>query len=298
MLGLEVDFNSTIPRSNRYLIIDSDRRIILDIYMGKLFRSRDILLLGLANLLDAAEEIKDPLRIMSTSYKSMYGWIPKQYQKHNFHQLISRSFKTQLIEKVEENGEIYIRIASNGKKLIQRDFPMLALQGKSWDGKWRIIMFDVEEVNKKVRERLRDKLKELGFGMLQKSVFISPHDIARDFAEFAESSGIRDYLYILETNKLIVGDTKEFANKIWKIQELNEKYKEILDEIEGIKNGHMISSSDRTKKSDIRIDESIRAVRNKWLMIVAQDPFLPKILLPKPWYGESAGKLVRGLVVA
>lgn len=279
------------------MTIDSDRRIILYIYMGKLFRSRDILLLGLANLLDAAEEIKDPLGIMSSSYKNMYGWIPKQYQKHNFYQLISRSFRTQLIEKVEKNGEIYIRIASNGKKLIQRDFPMLLLQNKTWDGNWRIVMFDIEEVNKKVRERLRNKLKELGFGMLQKSVFISPHDIIKDFIEFAEASGIKDYLYILETHKLIVGDEKEFADKIWKLEELNEQYREIIDEIEKIKNRHMISNGDRTEKSYIQVDKNIPTVKNKWLMIAAQDPFLPKMLLPKPWYGDEAGKLVRGLGV-
>lgn len=266
--------------------------------MGKLFRSRDILLLGLANLLDAAEEIKDPLRIMSSSYKSMYGWIPKQYQKHNFYQLISRSFKTQLIEKVERDGEVYIRITSNGRKLIQRDFPMLLLQNKKWDGKWRIVMFDVDEANKKLRERLRSKLKELGFGMLQKSVFISPHDIVKDFLEFAESSGIKDYLYILETHKLIVGDEKEFANKIWKLQELNEKYKEIMDEIGEIKNRYMISNGDRIGKSYIKEEKYISAVRrvkNKWLTIVVDDPFLPKTFLPKPWYGEIARKLVREL---
>ena len=266
--------------------------------MRKFFRSRDILLLGLATILDTFEEIRDPLRIMSSSYKSMYGWIPRRYQRHNFYQLVSRSLKTQLIEKIEKDGKIYMRITSEGKKTIQRDFPMLLLQNREWDGRWRIVMFDVEEVNKKVRERLRSKLKELGFGMLQKSVFITPHDMLRDFIEFTQKSGIKDYLYILETHKLMVGDEKEFANKIWKLAELNEKYKEIIDEIGEIKNRHMISDSDRIEKSDIQVEKNIRIVKNKWLMIVVKDPFLPKILLPKPWYGEKAEKLARGLAIA
>ena len=256
------------------------------------------MLLGLATILDTFEEIRDPLRIMSSSYKSMYGWIPRRYQRHNFYQLVSRSLKTQLIEKIEKDGKIYMRITSEGKKTIQRDFPMLLLQNREWDGRWRIVMFDVEEVNKKVRERLRSKLKELGFGMLQKSVFITPHDMLRDFIEFTQKSGIKDYLYILETHKLMVGDEKEFANKIWKLAELNEKYKEIIDEIGEIKNRHMISDSDRIEKSDIQVEKNIRIVKNKWLMIVVKDPFLPKILLPKPWYGEKAEKLARGLAIA
>lgn len=269
--------------------------------MRKFLKPKEILLLGLANLLDAAEEIQDPFRVISSSYKSMYGWVPARYRKHNFYQLISRSLKTKLIEKIEKDGEIYIRITTEGKKTIQRDFPMLLLQNRKWDRKWRIAMFDVEEINKKVRDGLRRKLKELGFGMLQKSVFISPHDIIKDFSEFAENAGIKDYLYLLETQKLFIGDEREFANRIWGLEDLNEKYKGVIDEIDKIENSHMISINDRVKKSDGQKEEKMRnvmaCIRAKWLKIIINDPFLPKIFLPRPWYGDKAEKLVRGLAL-
>lgn len=266
----------------------------------KFLKPKDILLLGLANLLDATEEIQDPFHIISSSYKSMYGWVPRKYKKHNFYQLVSRSFKTQLIEKVEKAGEVYIRITSKGKNEIQRDFPMLSLQNRKWDRRWRIVMFDIEEIKKQVRERLRIKLKELGFGMLQKSVFISPHDMLKDFSEFAALTGIKDYLYLLETHKLIVSDERELANKVWKLDDLNEKYKNIIDEIYKMKNSHMIADSDRMKKSDGQMEEKVRNIkaniRNSWLKIVLEDPFLPRTFLPKPWYGDKAEKLVKKLI--
>lgn len=269
--------------------------------MRKFFKPKDILLLGLANLLDIAEEIQDPFHIMSYSYKNMYGWIPHRYRKHNFYQLVSRSLKTELIEKIEKNGAIYIRITSKGKNEIQRDFPLLSLQKRQWDRKWRIVMFDIEEIKKQVRERLRLKLKELGFGMLQESVFISPHDILKDFNEFACASGIKDYLYLLETSKLIVADDRELANKVWKLDKLNERYKNLICEIDGIKNSYMTTNSDRTKKSGGQREKNVRNskanIRNSWLQIVIKDPFLPKIFLPKPWYGNKAEKLVRGLAL-
>jgi phenylacetic acid degradation operon negative regulatory protein len=265
--------------------------------MRKFLKPKEILLLGLANLLDVAEEIKDPFRLMSSSYKNMYGWVPTKYRKHKFYQLVSRSLKTRFIEKIEKDGEIYIRITSEGQKTIQRDFPMLLLQNRKWDKKWRIVMFDVEEINKKIRDRLRRKLKELGFGMLQKSVFISPHDIVKDFSEFAEAAGINDYLYLLETHNLIIGDEREFANKVWMLEELNKKYKDVIDEIDKIKNSHMISNIDRVKKSDGKKEEEMRKVRAKWLMIVIIDPFLPKMFLPEPCYGDKAEKSVRRLTL-
>lgn len=286
------------------------------------------MLLGLANLLDAAEEIQDPFRLMSASYKNMYGWIPNRYKKHNFYQLVSRSLKTELIEKIEKNGEIYIRITTKGKKTIQRDFPMLQLQNRKWDRKWRIVMFDVEEINKKIREGLRRKLKELGFGMLQKSVFISPHDIIRDFSEFAQSAGIKDYLYLLETYRIIIGDEREFANKIWKLDDLNERYRDIVSSIHEIrsemKNSHMVSIGDRMQISDSKREKgigkekgetdgkeeadkgektdkkegarNIRNIKARWLKVIADDPFLPKAFLPKPWYGDKAKNLLKDLM--
>ncbi|KKQ36885.1 MAG: Transcriptional regulator, PaaX family [Candidatus Levybacteria bacterium GW2011_GWB1_37_8] len=274
--------------------------------MRKFLKTKDILLFGLANLLDVFEEAGDPFHLMSASYKNMYGWIPQQYKRHNFYQLVSRSYKAKFIEKVERDGKIYLRITSDGKKEIKRDFPMLSLQNKKWDKRWRIVMFDVAEANKQVRERLRDKLKELGFGMLQESVFISPHDLLRDFSEFAEGAGLKNYLYVLETHKLIVGNDCEFANKIWKLDELNDEYEDIVDEVKQgtskIENSYMTVNSGRGKKSDSKrekMHEQMRKVmvniRTKWLRTIVMDPFLPKMFLPKPWYGDEAEKLVRGL---
>ena len=194
--------------------------------MKKLLRPRDILLLGLTNALDAFEELKDPLHLVSKSYDQMYGWVPDQYKKHHFNHLVWRSLRAGYIEKIEKDGEIYIRITSSGAKRIQRDFPLLSLQNKTWDHKWRIVMFDIAEIQKKKRDYLREKLKELGFGMLQESVFITPHDILRDFLEYAESIGLRDSVDILEAS-YILGEKKQLANRVWRLEDLSKKYLEI-----------------------------------------------------------------------
>ena len=154
--------------------------------MRKLLRPQDMLLLGLTNILDLTEDVRDPFKIVSKSYENMYGWIPKQYQRHNFNHLVWRNLKTGYIEKIIKNDAPYLRLTSFGKKKIERDFPLLAIQKEKWDRKWRVVVFDIQEISRQTRERFRYKLKEIGFGMLQKSVFISPHNIAKDFAEFID----------------------------------------------------------------------------------------------------------------
>ena len=262
--------------------------------MKKLLRPRDILLLGLTGALDLFEEIKDPLHIVSKSYEQMYGWVPDQYKKHQFNHLIWRTLKAGYIEKIEKQGKIYIRITSLGAKMTQRDFPLLHLQNKPWDGKWRIVMFDIAEIQKKKRDYLRDKLKELGFGMLQESVFITPHDIIKDFSEYVESIGLQDSVDILEAS-YILGDARELAKRVWKLEELNEKYLEILQEAQKMKNSHLTIARGRTKQLNSKAIKEAREIKERYLKILISDPFLPLALLPKNYSRDQAGELIKKL---
>lgn len=47
---------------------------------------------------------------------------------------------------------------------------------KKWDGKWRIVIFDIEEKKRDSRNLLRSTLARIGFMKLQHSVWIYPYD--------------------------------------------------------------------------------------------------------------------------
>ncbi|MBI1974492.1 MAG: CRISPR-associated endonuclease Cas2 [Candidatus Zambryskibacteria bacterium] len=47
---------------------------------------------------------------------------------------------------------------------------------KKWDGKWRVIIFDIPEKKKKIREQVRKILLNAGFIRLQDSVWVYPYD--------------------------------------------------------------------------------------------------------------------------
>ena len=264
--------------------------------MKKLLNARDILFLGLSGALDLFEEIKDPLSIFSKSYEAMYGWVPKEYKRHNFNHLVWRNIKTGYIEKIEKQGEIYIRLTSQGNKKLVRDFPFLAFQNKKWDKKWRAVIFDIEEASKQARERFRSKLKELGFGMLQESVFISPYDIAQDFTEFIDAQHLNESAYLLEVSSIAVGDIKTLVNRIWHLDEINDSYKEI---IEKIKDSHLIIDSGRlnklNKNESKKVKETMMEIKKAYIEVALGDPFLPKELLPSDWLGYKAKKLIKNL---
>lgn len=279
--------------------------------MKKLLKPRDILLLGVGGLLDIFEEVRDPLGIMAKSYESMYGFTPRQYKRHNYSHLIWRNLKVGYIEKIVKDGEVYLRLTGEGRERIVRDFPLLEFQKKRWDKKWRIVLFDIAELNRKKRDMLRAKLKELGFGMLQQSVYISPNNFTKDLVEFLTAEKLAGFVYVFEIfhTQMAIGNAKELAQKVWNLDSLNEQYLELIEEIShlnstygrGVKlNGldelKVVKSNKESNKGfNKERDGLARNIREEYLSLVISDPFLPKELLPSNWAFATLTGLIRKL---
>lgn len=79
---------------------------------------------------------------------------------------------------------------------------------EKWDGKWRIVMFDVFEKRRKARDLLRRELASFGFRRLQNSVWIYPYP-CEEFITLLKTDMRfgRNVLYIvtekIETNKIL-----------------------------------------------------------------------------------------------
>lgn len=262
--------------------------------MKKLLKPKELLLLGLAHLLDLFEEVKDPFGIAANSYEQIYGWVPRRFKRHNFGRLVKRELKTGNIEKVEKNGSIYLRITRGGKEEIKREYPMLAFSNKKWDGKWRIVIFDIAEASKVVRENIRYKLKELGFGMLQKSVWLSPHDVIVDFREYVKGKGLEDSVFAFETPYLLAGDPRTLAEKIWNLNDINQQYEEVFNALEKWKRMY-IESCDRNDRYTMekKMENEFTDLKIKYLQVLLSDPFLPSQLLPNNWLREKTLALIK-----
>ena len=76
-----------------------------------------------------------------------------------------------------------------------------------WDGKWRVVIFDVREKRRKVRNVLRVLLGNAGFKRLQDSVWIFPYP-CDEFVELVRAqlrSGVGEMLFF--TTEAFAGDT-------------------------------------------------------------------------------------------
>lgn len=77
-----------------------------------------------------------------------------------------------------------------------------------WDGKWRIVFFDIPEKKRKARNALREKLRDLGFCEMQKSVFVLPYECQDEINFVVSMFNIKPYVQYAEminpTNELLL----------------------------------------------------------------------------------------------
>ena len=73
---------------------------------------------------------------------------------------------------------------------------------KEWDGKYRIVFFDIPEKDRAARDLLRAKLKEIGFVGWQKSVWIGKEDVMVELRKFFDDANLGDYVLVVETKDL------------------------------------------------------------------------------------------------
>lgn len=110
--------------------------------------------------------------------------------------------KRKKLASVERHGDKYsIALSQRGLgQVAQRAFNRLTIEKPDlWDGKWRLIIFDIPEKHKWSREGFRKKLKKLGFYQFQKSVFVSPYPCFEEVDFIASLFSVQDFMRCIET---------------------------------------------------------------------------------------------------
>jgi phenylacetic acid degradation operon negative regulatory protein len=100
----------------------------------------------------------------------------------------------------KENNKSFFKFTARGLNFIE--LLKLSAGRLKWDGRWRILIFDVPENQRQKRDMLRAKLTDLGFHQLQKSVWITPYPIPEIFTEFLSDIGAHLFSYSITAEKI------------------------------------------------------------------------------------------------
>ena len=124
------------------------------------------------------------------------GTIPKSRQKEYVSSSASKLTKRGLLK---FNG-VYYELTKKGVSQLMRwklsDYKLE--KPKKWDGKWRIIIYDILEKKKGTRKQISLLFNQAGFYRLQNSVWVYPYDCEDTIGLLKTDFGVgRNVLYVI-----------------------------------------------------------------------------------------------------
>ena len=124
----------------------------------------------------------------------------KKIDKRALEAAIDSLYKSRLIsEKNNRDGTTTFTLSVEGKETaLTYNLENMLISKHVWDKKWRIVIFDIPEKLKKVRESLRYHLKRLGFRELQHSVFVLPFKCRNEIEYIVEFYNARRFVRYIE----------------------------------------------------------------------------------------------------
>lgn len=87
------------------------------------------------------------------------------------------------------------------KRLLNLDFERISLDD-SWDGKWRIVIFDIPQEHNSDRDKIRRLIKSVGFIQLQQSVWFHPMPTEDKVKEIQNAYDSATEIIYLEVNSI------------------------------------------------------------------------------------------------
>jgi phenylacetic acid degradation operon negative regulatory protein len=240
------------------------RSLVYDLFGDYLrYRGGEVRLRGLVALLDRFGIPEPTTRVAATRLRKE-GWLSASRQGR---------------ETTYALTEAAWRMLDEGRERIfdRPDGP--------WDGHWRMVIYQVPETDRALREQLRRRLAWFGFGPLAPSVWVSPHDrLGEVRAEFGAHPSARLDTFTARSE----GERadRDITARAWDLPALDRDYQAFLAEYTPRLEEFSRGAQDRTDA----LADRMRLVYG-YRRFPFRDPGLPAELLPGDWHGGRAHAL-------
>lgn len=176
----------------------------------------------------------------------------------------------------QPNPDRLVRLTEEGRRVALGGRDPIAEWSRAWDGRWRLLLFDLPVDKTGLRMQLWRSLRARHFGYLQGSVWVTPdsstmlREILADGAVQAESS------LLIEGRPAGGESDQEIVDGAWDFEQVNRHYQQYLDFMRKPPPGGppLVRWAERENRL--------------WLAAFRADPLLPQSLLPKDYLGKEA----------
>jgi len=95
-------------------------------------------------------------------------------------------------------------LTKKARELLQEDavWSLTIPKPKRWDGRWRMVIFDIPAKQERGRQSLRVRLRELGCVPYQRSVYVYPFELKQTVMKIAAFYGLDRYVRYVRADTL------------------------------------------------------------------------------------------------
>lgn len=135
---------------------------------------------------------RSSFRILSVAARQ-WSHINKRALRNSIRKLYEAKLIT---TKDNTDGSVTMTLSQSGRQkvLTYKLDEMKITPPRSWDKKWRIILFDIPEKRRRIRDTLRHHLQQLGCHELQKSVLVHPFECRNEVDYLVEFFHLRPFV--------------------------------------------------------------------------------------------------------
>ncbi|GEL77027.1 phenylacetic acid degradation operon negative regulatory protein PaaX [Tenuibacillus multivorans] len=204
---------------------------------------------------------------------------------------ISRMSKQGWVQSEKRGNKSYYFLTEQGKaRMDEAGRRIYQEESPSWDERWRILVYNIPEEKRNLRDQLRKELVWSGFGLLSNSCWITPNPLEEQVHRLIDKYDIASYVTLFDASYEGMNTSKSLVEKCWDLEDVNERYSQFIQEYS---QKYYIDKNliEKGEISDGTCFVKCASLVHQYRKFLFIDPNLPGELLPEKWLGDSAATL-------
>jgi DNA-binding transcriptional regulator PaaX len=179
------------------------------------------------------------------------------------------------------HNQVQWRLAEQGRIAAMGGIDPASRWSRRWDGRWRLLLFDLPARQQKLRLNLWRWLQRHRFGYLQQSVWVVPDTINGTCIPLRQLKLTPESLTVIEGAPAPPDTNEGIVQSAWDFALINRNYEAAIE---------LTTAGRRFVRGGkpVEMRNWLADERTVWMEAIMNDPLLPEVLLPKDYLGQKA----------
>lgn len=186
-----------------------------------------------------------------------------------------------LVHPRKKGGQPVLRAVESDRHLAASRNPE-RFWNQKWSGRWNVLVYDIPEKNRHLRDTLRHYLYRLRMGCLQQSTWVSPHDVRPDYSDLQQAIGVEGVSFLFEARTVLGRRADDIVHTAWDFDRIDREHGWYLALCS--RNLQLMESPQMIRA---RLETMAREESAAYFTAMDRDPLLPETLRPSGYKGRQ-----------